>query len=52
MYEIYPRNENFNDLPFYGDERLITIRQIYPIHDDIVERLNNFLIIVVYKNHM
>ena len=52
MNEINPQYSNFNDLPFDGDQRLITIRLIYRINDDIVEILNIFLIIGVYTNQM
>ena len=41
MCVINPRNADFDDLPFYCDESLITRRWIYRINDDIVEGLNN-----------
>ena len=47
MYESNPQNADFDDLPFDGDERLITILQINFINDDIIERLNNDSIIDV-----
>ena len=50
MYESNDRNANFNVLPFYGDKSLITRQLIYFIDDDIIERLNNGLIVGVYRN--
>ena len=47
---IIPRNTNFDDLPFDFYQRLITRRRIYHIHDNIVERLNNVLIVDVYTD--
>ena len=41
IHESNPRNSNFDELPFDGDERLITRRQIYCINDDIVFILKN-----------
>ena len=35
-YEINPQNENFDDLPFDGDERLIARRQLYCINDNML----------------
>ena len=52
MYESNPQNYNFNDLPFDGDERLITRLQIYCLNDIVVEMLNNSLIVDVYINLM
>ena len=52
MYKSNPQNSNFNDLPFDGDERLITKRQIYHINDNIAETLNNGLIVDIYTNLM
>ena len=52
MYVSNPQNSGFYDLPFDGDERLITRRQIYRINDNIKERLNNGLIVDVYTNKM
>ena len=46
------QNADFDDLTFDGDQRLITRKQIYCINDDILERLNNGLIVHVYKNQM
>ena len=45
-------NANFDGLPFYGDQSLITGQQIYHINDNIIERLNNGLIVSVYTNIM
>ena len=50
MCVINPKNADFYDLHFDCDQRLITRRQIYCIHDDIVEILNNGLIVDVYAN--
>ena len=36
MYENNPQNIDFDDLPFDGDESMITIRQINHINYDIV----------------
>ena len=36
MYEGNPQSSDFGDLPFDGDERLITRQRIYCINDDIV----------------
>ena len=36
-----PWNNDFYDLPFYGDQRLIYGRQIYHANDDIIESFNN-----------
>ena len=47
-----PQIFDFDDLPFYGDQRLINGQQIYLINDDIVERLNNGLIVDVYTKIM
>ena len=52
MYISNPQNDDFNNLPFYGDERLITGQWIYCVNYDIVERLNNGLILDAYKNWM
>ena len=50
IYESNPQNDNFNYLPFDGDERLIARWQIYRIKDDIIEGLNNGSIVDVYTN--
>ena len=50
MYKSNPQNSDFDDLPFDGDERLITRWQINRINDDVIERLNNGLIVDVYTN--
>ena len=52
MYVSNPINDNFDDLPFYGDQRSITRWKIYRINDDIVEMLYNGLITYVYTNWM
>ena len=52
MYVRNPQNANFDDLPFDGDQVLITRQLIYRIKYGIVERLNNGLIVDVYKNLM
>ena len=49
MYVSNTRNANFDDLLFYGDQRLISGRQIYRVNDDIVEKLKNYSIIDIYK---
>ena len=36
MYKINPRNSDFDDLPFDGDERLVAIRWLYRINDESV----------------
>ena len=40
-YNINNINENFDDLPFDGNERFISRQQLYRINDDIVFRLIN-----------
>ena len=52
IYEINPRDANFDNLPFDGDERLIARQKIYRINDDIVFRLNNGFRIYVKMNWM
>ena len=52
MYESNPQNADFDDLPLDGDQRLITRQNIYRIHDDIIEILNNGLIVDIYMNRM
>ena len=47
IYESNPRNDNLNDFTFYGDERLITRRQLYFINYNIIFRLNNVLSVYV-----
>ena len=37
MYLSNPKNSDFGDLPFYGDQRLITGWLIYCSIDDIIE---------------
>ena len=39
IYERNNWNDDFDDLTFDGDERLIDRRQLYSINDDIVFRL-------------
>ena len=50
MYASNHQNADFDDLPFYGDQRLITGRRIYHVNYDISVRLNNDFIVGVYKN--
>ena len=61
MYVSNNQNYEFDDLLFNGDERLINIRLIYCINDDIlemfkngyiIERLNNVLVVDIYTNRM
>ena len=52
MYVSNHQNEDFDDLPFDCDQRLITVWRIYHLNDDIVEMLNNGLIVEVYMNRM
>ena len=52
MYEGNPRNADFDDLTFDGDQRLIYGWQIYRVNEDIVERLDNGSIFDVYTNQM
>ena len=47
IYKTNPRNDDFDYLTFDGDERLITIQQIYCINYDIVFRLNSGLSVYV-----
>ena len=41
IYDSNPRNADFDDLSFDGDESLITKLLIYCIHDDILFSLIN-----------
>ena len=50
MYESNPQNADIDDLPFGGDEVLITIQQLYRISDHVVERLGVGLIVEVFTN--
>ena len=43
IYESNTQNAYLYDLPFGGDERLITRKQLYNINDNIDLRLNNSL---------
>ena len=52
IYESNPQNVDFDDLPFDGNELLITWQKIYCINDDIVFRLNNGSRIYVKMNSM
>ena len=52
MYVSNPQNVDFDDLPFYDDQMLITRRQIYSVNDDIIERLINGSIVEGYRNRM
>ena len=38
IYDSNPRNADFDDLSFDGDERLIDRRQLYRINDNIIFR--------------
>ena len=44
IYKSNPRNADFDDLPFDGNEKLITRLLMYRVNDDIVFSLNNGLI--------
>ena len=48
MYESNPRNADFVELPFDGDQRLIAGQQMYGVNDYIVFRMNNGSIIDIY----
>ena len=52
LYESNTINASFIDLPFDGDERLITKWQIYFINGDVIEWLNNGSIIDLCINRM
>ena len=52
IYGNDPQNDNFDDLHFYGDQRLIDRQQIYCANDDIIERLKNILLVYIYMNLM
>ena len=52
MYKSNYQNDDFSDLPFDGDEMLITIRQIYCINDNTGFRLNNYSSVGVKMNWM
>ena len=52
LYKSNPLNTNFDDLPFDGDERLISRWWIYHTHNDIVESLNNGSRIYIKMNWM
>ena len=47
-----PQNDDFFDLTFVCDQRLITRRRIYIINDNILERLNNSSIVGIYIKRM
>ena len=51
MFESNPQNSYF-DLPFNGNQGLITGQIIYYANDDIVFRLKNGLIVDIYMNQM
>ena len=40
-YKINPQNDDFDDLPFDGNERFITIWRLYRMDDNIIFRLKN-----------
>ena len=52
LYVRNPRNVNYDDLPFDGDEILITREWIDRINDDIIERPNNSSVFDIYMNRM
>ena len=52
IYESNPKNNNFGDLHFDGDESLIARQRIYRINDDIVISFNNGLSVYVKTNQM
>ena len=52
MYVRNPRNDDFGDLPFDGDQIMISRWQIYRVNNYIIEMLNNDLIIDIYTNQM
>ena len=52
MYISNPQNDNFDDLLFDGEKRLITRWRIYSINDDIVFRFNNGSGVYVKTNLM
>ena len=52
MYVSNPWNSDFSDLPFYGDQSLISGLKIYGVNDHIVERFHNGSIVDIYKNRM
>ena len=47
-----PQNEDFDDLPSDGDQRLITWQLIYSKNDDNIESFKSCLIVDVYTNWM
>ena len=51
-YESNPHYADFGDFSFDGDERLITIRQLYFINEKIVFSYINGSIFYVYTNRM
>ena len=52
IFESNHQNSNFDYLPFYGDEMLITNQQIYLIRDYIVFILINGLRIYIKTNRI
>ena len=52
MYESNPLNDDFDDLPFGGDKRLIAGQQIYHVNGDIGFRLNNGSTVDIYESNI
>ena len=52
MYGSNPLDSNYVDLPFDGDQRLISIQWIYRIKDDMVFSLKNSSMVDIYTNWM
>ena len=50
MYVSNPRKSNFDDLPFYGGQWIITRRQIDSKNNNVVDSLYNGMIVDVYTN--
>ena len=48
MYESNPWNDDFDDLPFGGDQRLIAGQRIYHVNYYILFSLKNGSIIDIY----
>ena len=52
MYVSNAWNENFDDLPFDGDTRLISRQQISFINDDTVESFNSGSIVDIHESNV
>ena len=52
IYESNPRNADYENLPFGGDEKLIARQQLYRINDTIVFRYINGSSVYVKTNRM